>query len=104
MVLITILSSTVGVQEGSRFAVHSSPMSCIEAEQEGSAALLCILYDLVSGTPDSSVHSAVVCILVALDLVLAEPILLNAFLKLVSLLSGTRHVSIDELVSYRAMI
>ena len=77
-------------------------MSCIEAEQERSAALLCILLDLLSDCTsgcDSSIHSVVVCIVVAYDLVLADAILLDAFLKLVNPLSGTRHVSIHELVA-----
>ena len=79
-------------------------MACVEVEQEGSSALLCILFDLFSGskifsTLDSIIHSVEVCICVALDLVLAEPILLNAFLKLVSPLSGMRHVMILEFVS-----
>ena len=77
-------------------------MSCIEAEQERSAALLCILLDLLSDCTsgcDSSIHSVVVCIVVAYDLVLADAILLDAFLKLVSPLSGIRHVRIMELVT-----
>ena len=77
-------------------------MTCIEANQESSSALLCILSDLLFDctglVPDSSIHSFKVCILVALDLVFAEPILLDAFLKLVSPLSGLRHVSKLEFV------
>ena len=70
-------------------------MACIKAEQESSAAFLCILYNLLFGSyVDSIMHSVFVSILVALDLVCGETILLDALLKLVSPLSRTRHVRI----------
>ena len=86
------------VAEGSRLAVLSSAMAYIEDEKESSTTLLCTLFDLFNGFADSTEHSVPVRIVVALDLVLADAILLDALLKLVSQLSGTRHVRIVELV------
>ena len=47
---------------------------------------------------DSIIHSDSIYIVVASDLVLADAILLDSFLKLISPLSGTRQVSIHEFV------
>ena len=70
-------------------------MSGIEEEHESSSALHCILFELFLGyVMDSLLHSALVSILVALDLVSGETILLDALLKFVSPLSCKRHVSI----------
>ena len=63
--------------------------------------MFCILCDLPYGiAADSSANSASVYIIaVALDLVCADTICFDAFLELVSLFSGTRHVMINELVA-----
>ena len=73
-------------------------MTCIEAEQECSAAFSGILYDLLLGFSDSSGHSFVVCIVVALDLVFADVIGFDALLKLASPSSDMRYVRILEFV------
>ena len=73
-------------------------MACIEVEQKCFTALLSILFDLVSGSHDSIVHSVVVWIVVALDLISTDIIGLDTLLKLVSPLSGLRHVSILEFI------
>ena len=59
-------------------------MACIEAEQECSSALTGILFDLVSGLNDRLEYVVVVWIVAAYDLVLAEAILLDSWLKLCS--------------------
>ena len=74
-------------------------MSCIEAEQESSSAFSGILFDLHLGTLDSSFYSVDVCILVAIDLLFAEPVGFDALLKFISPLSGLWHVRIHELVA-----
>ena len=74
-------------------------MTCVEAEQESSAALLCILCDLDSGSHNSISHSVTVYFVKALDLVFTDPIRFDTLLKLIGPLSGTRHVRILEFVA-----
>ena len=90
----TTLIITFRVEEGKNRAITSTSQSCVEAKQKSSSALTCIIYDLASGfshqhTKKQSVH---VYIVVVMDLVLAESIRFDAFLKLFSPLSGKRHV------------
>ena len=89
--------SPVAVKEGILRVFHSSPVACIEEDQECSFSLTGIVSDLVSGSVDSSLHSVRVCIVEALDLVFADAIGFDALLKLVSPLFGTRQVRILDL-------
>ena len=66
-------------------------MACIKAEHECSAAYTGILLDLCSGFDIDIHHLSPVYIFVALW---AEAIGFDAFFKLVSPISGTRHVII----------
>ena len=88
-----IVSSLVGVNKGRSKAVLINSASRIETEQESSAALLCTLSNLLSGSLDSCHHIASVYITVALDLVCADVIRFYSLLKLVCPISGMRHVS-----------
>ena len=93
------ISTLVRIKEGRRKAVFNTSVSCIKAEQEGSAALLCILYDLLFYSVFSLDHSVVVYIFVAFYLFFADAVLLDALLKLISPLSGTWHIRILEFVA-----
>ena len=90
-----------------RLGVLIKTVTSIEAEQESSSALLCILLDLLcdcSSQTESIIHSVAVYIVVALDLVRADAIGFDALLKLVSPLLGTRHVRILKFVSESTQI
>ena len=100
-----MFSTLVGVKEGKRTYIANpcSPMPCIEAYKECSAAFTGILCDLgfgcIGSIEDSMMHSVFVCISIALDLVCSEPKGFDAFLESISPLSGTWHVSKLEFAS-----
>ena len=67
-------------------------VSCIKTKQESSAAYFSILLDLIFGFSESLMNIVPIWIIEALNLVCIDSIRFDALLKIISPLSGIRHV------------